>query len=281
MARQDFDEAIKALDDALAVEDATRLDEARLALLQARQGKADALLDAVAAAVDRRDAARARQTLKDYLASPYATRRPRATLLLHELDRATDDESATKLLARLTDERLAAFAATGRLADGEPFTDEGMRQVYHDTLRRHLPEEQAARAAVRAEEERRRRAQAEREERLRAGPLFVALTAFAADVRRQAADEARQRAREERALELFLRDTNTNDPAARDRARQALRAGREAPDHALAVLRKKAQVKKDFRQAPDHDPADLETFDRLVDEELDRLLADLKGGARP
>jgi len=281
IAHQEFDEAVKILEGALATDNATRLDDARLALLQARQGKADLLLDGAVAAVARRDPAHARRLLNDYLANSYAARKPRATLLLTELGRATDEEAAARLLARLSDEELAAFADGGRLADAEPITDDGVRALYLDNLRQRLAKEQETRAARRAaalaEERRRQRQQADRDERLRADPVFVELTAFAAGVRKQYRDQARQRAREERALELFLRSTNTNDPAEREKARQALRDD-DGPDFALLVVRKKAQAKQDFRRRGGHEPGDEEVFDRLVDEELGRLLAEVKEG---
>jgi hypothetical protein len=285
MARQEFEQAFEILETALATPNATQLDEARLALFQARQGKADAQLDGAAAAVTRRDVSRARQLLQDYLDNPHATRQPRAKLLLDELERAADEEAAVRLLAGATDEQLAAFAATGRLEFGETLTDEGMREFYRGTLRLYLAQEQgvraARRAAARAEEQRRQREQAEREERLRADPLYVEVTTFAAAIRKQFREQDRQRAREERALELFLRNTRVTDPSQQEKTRQSLRAGREGADLPLLVVRKKAQVKKAFRSSAEHDQADKETFDRLVDEELNRLLAEIKGGKEP
>jgi hypothetical protein len=285
MARQDFDEAIKVLDGALAVEHASRLDDARLALLQARQGKADLLLDGAAAAVTRRNPAQARRLLKDYLAHPDASRRARATVLLNELDRATDDEAVAQLLSGLSDEQLTALAEKGLPPAAEPLTDEGMRELYRETLRRHLLKEQEVRLARRREAqavaERRERERKEREDRLRAEPLFVEAVSFAAGVRKQFQEQTRQRLQEERALELFFRETNLNDETAREKAREALRAGREPSDFLRQVILKKGQVKKDFRRTPNHDPADEELFDRLVDDELDRLLTEIKGGNKP
>jgi hypothetical protein len=285
MARQDFAEAFEVLNDALATPNATQLDEARLALFQARQGQADAQLDGAAAALTRRDVKRARQMLRDYLDNPHATRQPRAKLLLDELERADDDEAAIRLLAGATDEQLAAFAATGRLEFGETLTDEGMREFYRGTLRLHLAKEQgvreARRTAARVAEEKRQREQAEREERLRADPLYVEVVTFAASIRKQFREQDRQRAREERALELFLRNTRVTDPAQQEKTRESLRAGREGADLPLLVVRKKGEVKKAFRRSAEHDQVELETFDRLVDEELNRVLAEIKGGKEP
>jgi hypothetical protein len=285
IARRDFDEALKVLDAALATEHATGLDDARLALVQARQGQANLLLDAAATAVARRNAARARQLLNDYLAHPYADQKLRATLLLGELARATADDDAIRVLSRLPDDKLAAFAESGRISDGEVLTDDGMRELYKDTLRRHLLKELQAREtlreAARAEAKRREREQTDREERLRASPQYLEAIAFAASVRGQVREQGLRRQLEERSLELFLNSTGVNDPAQREKVRQALRADRGSENVALMVIRKKAQVKSDYRRSRDYAQADEETFDRLVGEEMDRLLADVKGGDKP
>ncbi len=269
------------LDNALATEHATRLDDARLWQLRAKQGQANALLEGAAAAVSGRKVDKARQLLKDYLAHAYADQQPKATLLLDELARATADDEAVNLLAQLPEEKLTAFAESGRLEDGEQLTDEGMRELYKDTLRRHLPKELAVREsrreALRAEVKKRERDQAEREERLRVSPLFQDVTAFATSVRKQTVEQNKRRQQEERAFEEFLRQTNVTDPAEREKARQAIRSGRDGEDGAVQIIRKKTQVKKDYRRSKEYDRTDEETFDRLVDQELDRLLAEVKG----
>jgi hypothetical protein len=281
IARRDFDAALKVLDAALATEHATRLEDARLVVLQARQGQANLLLEAAAAAVARRNTARARQLLNDYLADPHADQKPKATLLVDELARATADDDAVRLLARLSDDQLTAFAESGRIEGGEALTDEGMRELYRDTLRRHLLKELQAREtlrdAARAEAKKREREQADREERLRASPLYLEVTTFAAGVRKQVREQDQRRVQEERARELFFRSTGVNDEAERARVREALRAGRDVDNAAVTVIRKKGQVKKDYRQSKDYVQADEDTFDRLVDEALDQLLAEVKG----
>jgi len=285
MARQGYDAALAVLEDALATENATDFEGARVALVQARQGQADLLLDHAAAAVAHRKIDEARRLLKDYLTQPYAGQKPKAERLLNELALATAEQDAVELLANSSDERLKEFAETGRLAGGEQLTDEGMRALYTDTLRRFLPAElqrrEARREAARAEALKREREQVEREERLRASALFQEVTTFATGIRKQQRERELLREREERALELFFQSTGVTDPAEKQMERDRLRAGREGADLALVVVRKKAQVKKDYRQSKDYDHGDEETFDRLVDQELDRLLGELKGmGAR-
>jgi hypothetical protein len=285
MARRNYDEALRVLNDALANEHATRLDDARAVLAEARHGQAAALLDDAAIAIARRNVPMARQLLKDYLAHTYADQKARATLLLEDLARATADDHAMHLLAQLSDDELAAFADSGRLTQGESFTDKDVRDLYRDTLRRHLPKELTARAATsaaaRVAADKLKRQQVEREERLRASPAFRELMFFAATVHKQIREESLLREQQQRALDFFFQQTGVNDPAEREKARQALRSGRDREDIALAVARKRAAVKKDYRQSPDYDRSDEETFDRLVDQGLDRLLADVAGGTGP
>src|SRR5438477_90458 len=82
-----------------------------------------------------------------------------------------NEAAAAKYLTTLPDDSLAALARGSRPADAALLTDEGMRGLYDDTLRRLVPHEQARRETVRAAEQaaarRRAREQAEREQRLR------------------------------------------------------------------------------------------------------------------
>ena len=163
LAKQDFDVALSTLDDALNTEHATQFDDARVAVLQVRHGQADALLEGAAAAVGRRDPAGARRLLQEYLAHPHATQKPKATLLLDELARATDDAAAVRLLAQLPDDKITVLADKGPLTDGALLTDRGMRELYQAMLQRHLPRELETRAArARRSGPRRRNASASR-----------------------------------------------------------------------------------------------------------------------
>jgi hypothetical protein len=279
IAHRDFDAALKVLDEALATEHATRLDDARLALLQARQGQADRLLDDAGAAIARRHIDEARGLLNDYLVHPYASQQPRARRLLDDLARATDDEAAARLVD-LPDDKFTAFAEEGQRAVLATVSDEGVRAIYQDTLKRQIVKEQEKRDARRAAElataQRRDRAQAEREERVRATPTFQDLTAFLNGVRKQQREQAERRQREEKALELFFAQTGVTDAAEKQKARDDLRAGRSEEDLSRVVVRKKVQAKKDYRASKDHEEADEETFDRLVDVAVEGLLRELR-----
>jgi hypothetical protein len=279
IAHRDFDAALKILDEALATEHATRLDDARLALLQARQGQADRLLDDAGAAIGHRHIDDARKLLNDYLVHPYASQQPRARRLLDDLARATDDEAAARLVD-LPDDKFNAFVEEGQRAVLATISDEGVRAIYQDTLQRQISKEENKRLARRALElaaaRRRDRAQAEREERIRATPTFQDLTAFLNGVRKQQREQAERRQREEKALELFFAQTGVTDAAKKQEARDALRAGRTEEDLSLAVVRKKAQAKKDYRASKDHEEADEETFDRLVDVAVEGVLRELR-----
>jgi hypothetical protein len=278
IAHRDFDAALKVLDEALATENATRLDDARLALLQARQGQADRLLDDAGAAIAGRHIDEARRLLNDYLVHPNASQQPRARRLLEDLARATDEEAAARMVD-LPDDKFTAFVEEGQRAVLATISDDGVRAIYKDTLQRHIVKEQEKRAARRAAEQaaakRRDRAQAEREERVRATPAFQDLTAFLDGVRKQHREQAGRRQSEEKALELFFAQTAVTDAAEKQKAREALRAGR-VEDVSLAVTRKKVQAKKDYRASKDHDEADEETFDRLVDMAVETLLRELR-----
>ena len=84
--RQEWDEAARLLEEALAVEHATATEEARELLLQARRGQADALLEGARAAAAGKDVPRALDLLAAYLAHP----------------QAADKESATRLQAAIS-----------------------------------------------------------------------------------------------------------------------------------------------------------------------------------
>jgi hypothetical protein len=241
----------------------------RPVLLEAQQGQAGAVLAGARAAIARKDAPRALALLRDYLSHPWAAEPEWATLLQGEVERAVSDRAALGRLGQMSDRELALFAADGRLAEGGGIRDGGVRAIFQDTLRRHLPGEQGRRAA-------RREAERLREARLRGTPAFRDLTAFLAGARkahREQGDLARKR---EKALAQLFAQLGVTDPAEQDTIRAGLAERREAPAVADAVARKREQVKKALRRAPDHDRADLEAFDRLVDRELDGLLQEMK-----
>jgi hypothetical protein len=254
--RQEWDEAVRLLEEALAVQRATATEEARQLLLQARRGQAEALLEGARAAAGARDVPRALDRLAAYLAHPQAADKEGATRLQAEISRALSGPEALRCLAGLSDEALAGLAR-GDAPEG--LADAAVRDLFADTLRRHLPQELARRAQLRA-------AAARREEQLRQSPAFRELARFVrAELRQRQAQEELAR-KQRRALALLPEQLNVTDPAELKR----LRAGgdREA---AARVARKRAEARRAFRREPGHDAADAEAFDRLVERELAAL----------
>jgi hypothetical protein len=273
LARRDWDKAIGLLQTALEVDGARNREVAQAALLRARRGQAGALLEAARGAVAAKDVARALALLKEYRAHPQAPDPDAAACLQADLDRATDDASARVLLENWSDTDLAFFAAGGRLGKDMWSGDRAAEEVFKDTLRRHLPAEQARREArreaQRREEAGRAAERARQEARLRGTPLFRDLLAFLADVRWRLAEEDQLARRQEQALAQLFAQLNVTDQAERERLRATFTADRRAARKALAEAadRKRAETKQAFRRLPDCKPADAEVFDRLVDGE--------------
>jgi hypothetical protein len=259
LKRQEWDEAVRLLEEASAVERAAATEEAQLLLLQVRRGQADALLDGARAAAEAKDVQRALDLLAQYLAHPQAANQEAATRLHDAINQALSGPEAKRHLAAMSDAELTRLARGEAPSSG---ADPAVRDLYIDTLRRHLPQEQARRAQL-------REAHARREARLRQSPAFRELARFVRDELRQRQARAELARKQERALALLRAQLNVTDPAEVDRLRAAGPLGREARE-ALAgrVARKQAEVRNAFRREPGHDAADGEAFDRLVEREL-------------
>jgi hypothetical protein len=258
LKRQEWGEAVRLLEEALAVEGAAATEEARAVLLQARRGQADALLDGARAAAEAKDIPRALDLLAQYFAHPQAVNKDAATRLRDEINRALSGPEAVRRLAALSDEALARLAR-GEAPEG--LTDPAVRDLFAETLRRHLPQEQARRAQL-------REARTRREARLRQSPALRELARFVqGELRQRQAQEDLAR-KQERALALLRGQLKVTDPAELDRLRAAAE-GREELE--ARVARKRAEARRAFRREPGHDPADAEEFDRLAEQELARL----------
>lgn len=279
LALQHWDEAIHHLEDALAMEKATNRDEARPVLAQARQGQADALLDAAGSAILRKDSARAFRLLRAYLAHPSAADPDRARRLREDLERATSDDEAVQMLEHLSDEALEIFARRGQLTEDDGLHTVGARAIFQDTLRRHLPKELRKRAAQREIErlaaERRAAQRARQIARLRQTPAFRSLSAFAAQTLAQLREQEQSAQQQETALALLFQQFRVNDPAEQRAIRADLLERGDRNDLAKSVDRKRAEVKRAYRSSPEYDAADHGLFDQLVDRELDNLLTAL------
>ena len=271
-----WDEAIGLLDDALTQDHATNQEEARALLERARQGQAAVLLEDTNAAIARQDAGAALRLLRDYLAYPQATDRERATALRQEIEWAISDEEATRLLAGLSDGDLALLAQQGQLTAQARILTEGVREIFKDTLRRHLPRElqqrESRREAERLAEERRAAERALRLARLRNTPAFRLVSTFVAQTRQKMRAEQELAQRQEKALVQLFQQLNVNDPAEQAKIRANLKDSGLSGDIAENIDLRRAEAKKAYRASPTFDPADCELFDQFVDQELDQLL---------
>jgi hypothetical protein len=270
LARHDWDEAVRLLHEALGVEKAHRRNDVELLLTQAEKGQAQALLDAARAALGRKEVERARGLLRDYRAHPHALGPDGAGRLEADLARATDDAAAVRRLEHWSDATLALFAELGQLDNEEWKGDESLRDLFKDTLSRHVPQEQQKRQARRGVE---RRAATQREARLRDTEPFRDLVRFLAEARARLREEDRLARRQDQALEQLFRQVAVRGVAERERLRASLTASRQEwkNDFRAAAARKQAEAKAAFRRSTDFTPADAEVFDRLVDRELDAL----------
>lgn len=271
-----WNEAIRHLEDALTIDNATNRDEANLLLLQVRQNQADALFDAAKTAVAGKDAAASLRLLQAYIAHPHAAHPDRARHLCDELERATSDAEADHLLARLSDDALKRFETHGQLNGEDGMKTAGTRAIFHDTLRRRMTDEmgrrQSKREAARLAEERRASERTQRIAQLRKTPAFRAATSFAGRIRKSLDERRKLTERQEAALGVLLRQLQVNDPSEEAKFRGNLLEADDRSELAEAVNRQRAESKRAFRAAPERNAGDNVLFDRLVDRELDELL---------
>jgi hypothetical protein len=270
LAVQNWDEAIRHLEDALAVDRATNHAEVHPLLDEARRGQADALLEAAGLAVAHKDSAGALRLLHAYLAHPYAANPEHARRLRDDLARATSDDEAARLLARLSDEALNLFEKRGQLVEEDDLHTAAAREIFQDTLRRNLTRELQRRETQREVErltaERRAVERARRIARLRDTPAFRELSTFIAQTLEQSRD------RQEADLGQLFQQLGVNDPAEQAEIRADLMGRDERASATASVERKRAEIKRDYRASPAFNAADGELFDQLVDQELDELL---------
>jgi hypothetical protein len=261
------------------VDRATNREEAHPLLDEARRGQAEALLETASLAVAHKDSADALRLLHAYLAHSHATNAERARLLRDDLTRATSEEEAAHLLARLSDDALSLFAKRGQLVGEDGIRTAAAREIFKDTLRRNLKREQQQREARREVErlavERRAIERTRRIARLCDTPAFRDLSAFVAQTLKQARDRQELSQQGEADLEQLFQQLGVKDPAEQAEIRANL-LGRDERTTTAAVNRKRAEIKRVYRASPRFNAADGELFDQLVDQELDKLLKTLK-----
>jgi hypothetical protein len=275
MAQGEWDEAVRQLEAAAGVSGSRRQADVAPLLGEARQGQAGALLAAARSALARADAGRARELLRAYRRHPGATRPEEARALEDDLARATSEEFAVGCLRRMSDAELSALARGGKLPPGGGLCAE-VQPALRETLRQHAGAEQgrrdARRRAERLEERRRAAELARREARLRGTEAFRGVSELSAWARRAKALGAR----EERAMEELLRQLGVAGREEREEVRARLRGVGLAEELGKEVAHRRAAAKKAFRESAEFRAEDAETFDRLVDRELDALLKALR-----
>ncbi len=276
LREQHWNEAIHELEIALEMEDATNGDVVYPLLEEAQRGQAEALLDAACIALEHRRLDDTRRLLRAYLAHPQAGRLGRARLLREEIERALSNDEASRLLARLSDEELRAFADKGQLTVEDGLHAEATRFFFHETLKRNLAKEvrkrQAQREVARLAAERRAAERAERIAHLRSSPAFHSLTAFLARTLEQLRDQQQLASRQEAELQVLFHKLGVTKAAEQEQIRNDLTERQALDDIRDQVERKRTEVKLSYRNDPQFDPADGELFDQLIDLEVDKFL---------
>jgi hypothetical protein len=280
IALQHWDQAIRHLEDALALEWATNRDEARSLLEQAQKGQADALLDAAGTAIAHKDSLAALRLLHAYLAHPRAGKPDRAESLCEELEYAASDEEAARRLEHLSDDALALFQESGLLTEETSIRTAAVQEIFKETLRRNLGKElerrQAKCEAERRAAERRAAERARQTARLRNTPTFRALSAFISQTLVQARDRRELARRQEAALLQLFQQLGVSDPDEQAKVRANLMDGDGLNGIAESVDHQRTEIKRAYRASPEFDEADRGLFDELVDQELDNLLKVLR-----
>jgi hypothetical protein len=276
LAARRFEQAQELLQAALATPAATDLAEANRLQVEVRRARLASLLAAATDAARQRNPARARALLETYFADPSVPRTGSVADQASDLDLATSDTRATDRLHQLSDEGLAAYARGGSLPAPERMATEPLRDVYAATLRAQLAPEQQRRAQLRrAQTEAERAARAEQDRRatlIRATPAFHDLQNFVAGVRKS---RARSSA-DPRVLAYLFRELNIANQDEQARTLTELTGPSQTTDSLRqSIGRQRLDLKDRFRAYSGFDRTDRETFDRLADEELDRLFLEL------
>lgn len=276
LRRQHWNEAIRVLEDALDMEEATNRDTVNPVLDEARRGQAEMLLDAAGIALTHRHTVEARQLLRAYLAHPQAGRLDRARLLHDDLERALSDDEASRLLARLSDEALTVFAANGQLTVDDGLHTEAAHALFHETLRRNVAKElrkrSAQREVARLTAQRRAAEQAQRVARLRATPAFQSLSTFLGRTLVQLRAQHQLAAQQEAEFQRLFRTLGVNDAAEQEQIRSDLMDRPTPAGIREQIERKRAEVKRAYRNEAEYNRSDEGLFDQLVDREVDQFL---------
>jgi hypothetical protein len=268
MNSERWDEAAALIRTALATEDASQLDEARILWTRVRQKQAALVLQAAESALAKREASQALKLLQSYLDDPDGTEHERAADLRKQLERAASPAAAAALLQRLPNPALVDFAQTGRLSDPDGITDPKVRAIQLDNLQAHLA----------AEVQRRREDFHRRLQRIQAAPVFGELQEYVQLARRRLEQPAHGPV-DQRLVSVLLTELKVNNPAERRRILQTLSPPQSEDAEEEKICRLRASFKERFRASKEFDHTDWEIFDWAVDTELNGLLQALQGGA--
>jgi hypothetical protein len=305
LQRREWDPATRLLKEALATEDATDLARARALLRQTLESQAAALLTEVDGALGQKDTGRASKLLEAYLVHPGAVHKDQAESLLGEIQLSTSDARAVDLLTTLPEDAFDAFLVKGTLAELDRVSNQSLRALYEQTLRRNLARTQSLRREIRQRQEQerlaraeaeRRRAQEERARRaakVRSTPVYRELTDFIARARKKDQDQRRAlEVYEKKLLEASAFLLNGNNQGANaavlsnnlDRLRReqeleenSIRRWKETIEEQISKTR--ASVKERIRTYRGFDAADWVAFDQIVDRNLDGLWKEINKSA--
>lgn len=267
VARQRWDEAADLLQIALATERATDLEEARSFWTHVRREQASTMFRAAEAALANRRPAQALSLLRCYLDDRFAAERDRAAQLKEQLELVTSDEEALALLHRLSYAALTEFVRNGTLAALEGISDPDVLAIHLERLR----------GCLEVELQRRQEDQARRVQSIRATPAFGELQDFATLTHRRLLTQDGGGEIDYRLLARLFRELNVNGADEQQRILATLSARSLDYGEAQKISRLRANLKERFRTYKDFDKTDREIFDRLVDQEMNKLLQDLQG----
>jgi len=271
LAGKHWNDAAEVLNEALATADATELAAAQELLDQVQPARQADVLAQAEHALRKQDVAQTRRLLQAYLGEPGATERDRAARLLDDLELATSAARADEALRQLSDGALAAIAAGQSPAALHRFADGFLQALHVQTLQAQLGLEQKRRDDLRREL---RQQQERRLARLRATAAGKELASFM-DALRQGRASVRA---DRRLLGYLFQELNITDPAEQSRTLSEL-TGRPPDAEALrkSIARERLGLKERFRAYPGFVQAERESFEQLVDQELNRLLQEISG----
>lgn len=280
MSQNRWDDAVRTLQEALAIDRITCREEIAAELARAESGQADALLLSAREATLHREPDRARRLLLAYRRHPRCSDGAAALALEEEIDHALSDAEARRWLRQLSEAALAQLSGPDAPIEKVDLKEAGARLLFLDTARKHLPAELRRRQGLHQaalQEEANRQAQRRRQEaRLRNTAEFRRLAAFVADSRKQYRQQQQLAQQQERALQLLYRQLKITAADEQQRLRRELivEGGlQRSLEDALAVRR--GQAKQECRRSGAYSAADINVFDELVDREVDALLREM------